>query len=137
MKKERGRMHPINLVLLIMAYIFTGMSITAYDYAAPALYRTAYVIGRNIPLTLVLCLIWLFPVAIDARNSCRTGKGCVRFVPGIVSLFCAFYLWGWAVSCGVHLVLKSQLFAYAISGIVLIFLTPIFTVLPMPRYMIK
>ena len=119
-----------------MAYILTGISITAYDYAAPAIHRKGYVIRRDVPLTLVLCLIWPLAVLIDARDRCRVRQGA-RFISGIVSLFCAFYLWGWAISCGVNLLFKSQSMAYAISGISLLFLTPLFTVLSMPRYTVK
>lgn len=130
-------MHPVNLVLLVMAYVLTGISITAYDYAAPAIHRKGYVIRRNIPLTLALCLIWPLAVSIDVRDSYRGGKGCVRFISGTVSLFCAFYLWGWAISCGMHLLFKNQLLVYAISGSILLFLMPMFTVLSMPRYTAK
>jgi len=130
-------MYPADLVVLIMAYIFTGISTTAYDYAAPPVHRKEYVIRRNVPLTLALCLIWPFAVLIDVRESYRSRKGYVRFISGAIALFCTFYLWGWAISCGACVLLKNQLLAYAISGAALVFLTPVFTILSMPRYTVK
>lgn len=127
-------MYPIDLVVFIMAYVLTGISITAYDYAAPRIHRKAYVIKRNIPLTLLLCLIWPFPALIDANDRYNSRKGCARFISGIVSLFCAFYLWGWAISGSMRFLLQNQLLAYAISGVALLFLMPLFTILSMPRY---
>lgn len=49
---------------------------------APVTNRKGYVSGRNIPLTLASCLIWLLAALIDVRDSYRARKGYARFISG-------------------------------------------------------
>lgn len=124
----------MNLGVVLLAYIITGIALSAYDFSAPAMYKKIYVLDKNYKVMLLNWFLWPVLSIQDVYFSLKEGKSGIRYGAGVLILFVALLLWGHFVYSAVELVTSSLAINYIVCFVALLVLSPVFFGMTLPAH---
>lgn len=122
------------MILIIMAYISTGIGLIGYDFATPLSERKSYVREGNLKAGLAILFLWPATVSFDIFGIGGKCRQPPRF------LLSAFMLAGTMYFCAMVIFLLSRWLvsinwiAFIATAIVLFTVNPIITALVLPHH---
>jgi hypothetical protein len=122
------------IILIIMAYISTGIGLIGYDFATPLSERKAYIREGNLKAGLSILFFWPATIMFDVfgiGGACRQTPRFLlsAFMLVVTMYFCAmviFLLSRWLVSI--------NWIAFTATAIVLFIVNPMITALTLPHH---
>ena len=122
------------IILIIMAYISTGIGLIGYDFATPVSERKAYIREGNLKAGLSILFFWPATIMFDVfgiGGACRQTPRFLlsAFMLVVTMYFCAmviFLLSRWLVSI--------NWIAFTATAIVLFIVNPMITALTLPHH---
>lgn len=122
------------IILIIMAYISTGIGLIGYDFATPLSERKSYIREGNLKAGLSILFFWPATIMFDVfgiGGACRQSPRFLlsAFMLVVTMYFCAmviFLLSRWLVSI--------NWIAFTATAIVLFIVNPMITALTLPHH---
>ena len=122
------------IILIIIAYISTGIGLIGYDFATPLSERKAYIREGNLKAGLSILFFWPATIMFDVfgiGGACRQSPRFLlsAFMLVVTMYFCAmiiFLLSRWLVSI--------NWIAFTATAIVLFIVNPMITALTLPHH---
>lgn len=117
-----------------IAYVCAGIALTGYDISTPPAHQKAYVLMRDYKVAIMTWFLWPIVAVRDSfQEQILRGRG-IRYAFGVLLLFSGLYLladlafvfFGWLTS--------SPIVTSVLSVIVVVILSPLVTVIVMPRW---
>ena len=122
-------------VLAIVAYVLTGIALTSYDFAAPAMHRKMYVVKRDMCAAFLSSFIWPYSASFEAYQESQLGRSGLRFLLGVVLVVGGLYFWlRLLFALTISLIVDSVPVAYGVAVVVGTLSCPIFSLVLMPRH---
>lgn len=122
------------MILIVMAYISTGIGLIGYDFATPLSERKSYIREGNLKAGLAILFLWPATVSFDIFGIGGKCRQPPRF------LLSAFMLAGTMYFCAMVIFLLSRWLvsvnwiAFIATAIVLFTVNPIITALVLPHH---
>lgn len=122
------------MILIVMAYISTGIGLIGYDFATPLPERKSYIREGNLKAGLAILFLWPATVSFDIFGIGGKCRQPPRF------LLSAFMLAGTMYFCAMVIFLLSRWLvsvnwiAFIATAIVLFTVNPIITALVLPHH---
>ena len=122
------------MILIVMAYISTGIGLIGYDFATPLSERKSYIREGNLKAGLAILFLWPATVSFDIFGIGGKFRQPPRF------LLSAFMLAGTMYFCAMVIFLLSRWLvsinwiAFIATAIVLFTVNPIITALVLPHH---
>lgn len=122
------------MILIVMAYISTGIGLIGYDFATPLSERKSYIREGNLKAGLAILFLWPATVSFDIFGIGGKCRQPPRF------LLSAFMLAGTMYFCAMVIFLLSRWLvsvnwiAFIATAIILFTVNPIITALVLPHH---
>lgn len=110
--------------LLLLAYFFTGINLARYDMDAPIQHRKLFLIQGANRYLIITWLFWPVTALFDTVMMYRARLRYFRFLCGVILLFTGIFFWSRLIHRLPHLFTSSELIAYLVTSVILVFTAP-------------
>jgi hypothetical protein len=125
---------PNEIILMAMTYLISGIALTGYDFSAPPIHRKGYVIQKNYKVAIIIFFLWPIAALHEAYMEHKMRKPYARYLIGVAMLSVGIYMWAKAVYLLCYLIVDIEWVVFIITGIVMLFGSPIITAITMPSH---
>lgn len=122
-----------NLVIILGAYLATGVALVGYDLAAPPTKRKRYAVKLNLIIILAIWSMWPLTTLYYANKERLRGRSGLRFVFGVVLVAGGMYVWGDVVYSMADKFVGDMWVKAAIMLVILVLSAPVLTTIALPR----
>lgn len=122
------------IILILLAYLLTGLSLTAYDFSAHPLDRKGYVSDKNYTKVALVILAWPFFASIDVYFKVKFHKSGARYFFGVILLAVATFLWTRLFFSLSHFLFDSNVVCYSITVVPMLLASPYLVYFTMPPH---
>lgn len=122
------------IILILLAYLLAGLSLSAYDFSAHPLDRKGYVSNKNYTKVALVILAWPVFTSIDVYFKAKYHKSGARYFFGVIMLAGATFLWARLFYLLSHFLFDSNLVGYLISVVATLLVSPYLLAFTMPPH---
>lgn len=122
------------IISLMLAYLLTGISLTAYDFSSHPLDQKGYVSDKNYTKVPLVVIAWPFFAIIDIYFKQKTHKSGARFCFGVILLTGATFIWLKLFYVLSHFLFESNAVCYLISVVAMLLSSPYLVAFTMPPH---
>ena len=121
-------------ILVVLAYVLTGVALVGYDISAPPIERKMYVIRKNFTVVFITWFVWPATVIFEAIEERRMRRRYFRFLLGVVMLAVGMFFWAQAAYLASLWLIGVKWIAFMVATIAMLLVSPIITAVAMPSH---
>ena len=125
---------PEQIILIIMAYISTGIGLIGYDFATPVSERKAYIREGNLKAGLSILFFWPATIMFDVFGIGGACRQTPRFLLSAFMLVVTMYFCAMVIFLLSRWVVSINWIAFTATAIVLFIVNPMITALTLPHH---
>jgi hypothetical protein len=122
------------IALIILAYLVTGLSLSAYDFSAHPIDRKQYVQNKNFLLVAFVICAWPLYTILEVYIRLRYGKSGARYLYGVVLLAAGTFFWGRLFYVLTHLVVPNSMVSLVITVVTMLLVSPYLVRFSLPAH---
>ena len=122
------------IILIIMAYISTGIGLIGYDFATPLSERKAYIREGNLKAGLSILFFWPATIMFDVFGIGGACRQTPRFLLSAFMLVVTMYFCAMVIFLLSRWLISINWIAFTATAIVLFIVNPMITALTLPHH---
>ncbi len=122
------------IILIIMAYISTGIGLIGYDFAGPLSERKAYIREGNLKAGLSILFFWPATIMFDVFGIGGACRQSPRFLLSALMLLVTMYFCAMVIFLLSRWLISINWIAFTATAIVLFIVNPMITALTLPHH---
>ena len=122
------------IILMVMAYISTGIGLIGYDFATPLSERKSYIREGNLKAGLAILFLWPATVSFDVFGIGGRCRQPPRFLLSVFMLAGTMYFCAMVIFLLSRWLIDINWIAFGAAAIILFTVNPIITALVLPPH---